>query len=252
MMLAASASGVSDVITLSSASTCSSTAAMVRSSLPVTWRDKALRLAVGGKIVLEAEKALAHIGERGALLLQAQDERLAPVDVGAAVEVVADPAGERRQLGAQRIGLVAEATGGGAEEAVEQLDVGVAQVLDGVLRAPVLVGEVDVLVGPVRHADARVGIDIVGDGDLDDALRQRIGEAERRVRGEHDAGAGPLPTRLEGVEVGRRGGAFDKVGEFLVGRGAVDEADALAQVAGALHAGAVHEAARRAPSARRT
>ena len=61
--------------------------------------------------------------------------------------------------------------------------------------------------------------------------------------GEHDAGARPFPTRLEALEVGRRGGAFDEVGEFLVGRAAVDEADALAQVAGALHAGAVHEAA---------
>ena len=201
-----------------------------------------LRLAVGGKIVLQAEEALAHVGERGALLLQAQDERLAPVDVGASVEVVADPAGERRQLGAQLIGLVAEAIGGSAEETVEQLDVGVAQVLNGVLGAAMLVGEVDVVVGPVRHADARVGIDIVGNGNFDDALRQRVGQAEGRMRGQHDAGAGALPPRLEGFEVGRRGGAFDELGEFLVGRSAIDEADALAQVARTLHAGAVHQA----------
>ena len=120
---------------------------------------------------MQAEEALADVGERGALLLQAQDERFAPVDIGAAVEVVADPAGERRQLGPQRIRLVAEAMAGGAEEAVEQLDVRVAQVLDGVLGAPVLVGEVDILVRPVRNADAHVGVDVVGDGDLDDALR---------------------------------------------------------------------------------
>ena len=132
---------------------------------------------------------------------------------------------------------------GRAEEAVEQLDVGVAQVLDGVLRAPVLIGEVDILVRPVRHADAGVGIDVVGDGDLDDALGKRVGEAEGRVRGEHDAGARALPTRLERLEVGRRGGAFDVVGEFLVGRAAVDEADAFAQVAGTLDASAVHQSA---------
>ena len=48
---------------------------------------------------------------------------------------------------------------------------------------------------------------------------------------------------LKVVEVGRRGGAFDVVGELLVGRAAVDEADALAQVTGALDAGAVHQTA---------
>ena len=52
----------------------------------------------------------------------------------------------------------------------------------------------------------------------------------------------PLPPRLEGFEVGRRGSAFDELGKFLVGRCAVDEADALAQVARTLHAGAVHQA----------
>ena len=109
MTLAASASGVSAVMTLSSASICSSTAAIVEIELAGDLARDALRARRLRSSCFRAEKALADVGERRALFLQAQDERNAPVDVGAAVEVVADPGGERRQLGAQLVRLVAEA-----------------------------------------------------------------------------------------------------------------------------------------------
>ena len=118
MMLAASASGVSDGHHFVERFDLLVDSGDGEIQLAGHLSRKPLCFAVGGELVLEAKKALAHIGKRGALFLQLQNERVAPVDIGAAVEVVADPAGERRELGPQRIRFVAEALRCDAEEAV--------------------------------------------------------------------------------------------------------------------------------------
>ena len=77
---------------------------------------QALHLGAVAELALERQEAVADVVERRALLLEADQERERPLDVGAPVEVVADPRGDRREPRPELEGLVAEALGRRREE----------------------------------------------------------------------------------------------------------------------------------------
>ena len=115
------------------------------------------------------------------------------------------------------------------------------------------VRQVNAVVGAVGMADAGgFGVIVVAGCDLDHVAREGFGNAEGRVRGQHDAGAGALPTGFKGVELVFRvergdDGRVDAGHEVFEARGLIDVADARAQAAGALGAGAVHQTAGQRP-----
>ena len=155
------------------------------------------------------------------LLLEAHQEREGPADVVAPVEVVADPGGERGKARVELQRLVAEGARRPSIEAVQKIDVGVAQVADRGLRARVLVVE--------RDVDCRGGaawpIGWLSGSAGERRSRPSLATAPRDSPNvgwavEHDAGARPLPSRLEGFEVAVLRRALDVVGELFVGGGA--------------------------------
>ncbi len=96
---------------------------------------QALHLAAIVDHALEREEAVADIVQRRALLPEPDEQRERPLDVGAPVEVVADPRGDRRERRLELESLVAETLGRRLEEGRREIDVGVAQVPDRLLHA---------------------------------------------------------------------------------------------------------------------
>ena len=71
----------------------------------------ALRVHVVGQAMLQDDEARADVLQRGDFFLQLQDERVGPLDVGASVEVVADPRGNGGDLRPEFVGALAESGG---------------------------------------------------------------------------------------------------------------------------------------------
>ena len=97
---------------------------------------EALHLRAVAEAGLQGEEAVADVVERRPLLPEADQEREGPLDVGAPVEVVADPGGDRREPRRRASAPCRRsAPSPTSKKSVEQLDVGVAQVADRALRA---------------------------------------------------------------------------------------------------------------------
>ena len=139
----------------SSARICSSTAAIARSSLPMIWRAMRCAPSLSSRRCFRMTKRSRTSVKRRALLKQADMERERPRDIGAAIEVVADPRRERRQLRADLVGGIAELLRRDAEKSMQQLFVSIAQIADRILGALVFVLQGQRRLGPVRKADLR-------------------------------------------------------------------------------------------------
>ncbi len=205
---------------------------------------RALRCVAAFELMLQNHETLADVGKRRALLEQADLERERPCDIGASVEVVADPGCERRQLRPQLERRLAELLRSDAEESVQQFFIGIAQIANGILRTLVLVLKRQRRLGAMRQADGYIGR-WVGDGDLDHPAVERVGQTEGRVSRQNDAGSGARPAFGKGFDraCGLVRRLFDVGREILECRSLVDIADIFAQRASAANAGAIHQPA---------
>ena len=113
----------------------------------------ALRVDVICQAVLQDNEACADVVECGNLFLELQDEGVSPLDVRAAVEIVADPGSNGRDFGTELVGTLAEASSCDGVEAVQEFFKGVAQIVNADLDGLVFVFQRDRAVGTMRHAN---------------------------------------------------------------------------------------------------
>ena len=133
--------------------------------------------------------------------LQAQADRVAPADVGAAINVVANPAIDIDQAGRERCPLIGEMFACGGEHALVQHIDGVLDALERPLRIVMFFPEGWRAFGEVREAREGLAVSLaVAFGcDFAERVADIAGETKGRVSGQDDAEACTFGPGFEGV-----------------------------------------------------